>query len=132
MDTCKVNNCNNKKKFITRKSGKVRGYHLSLCALHFGETVSKANVARHGNSKIRQGYEFVRLGGKGQMYATHRIVMEQKIGRKLRAGESVHHINGIKLDNRPENLELWVGAIRYGQRAKDIQCPHCGKAYERT
>lgn len=39
----------------------------------------------------------------------HKAVMEAKLGRKLVKGESVHHKNAIRHDNRPENLELWVG-----------------------
>ena len=61
--------------------------------------------------------------------AEHRVVMERKLGRALRKGESVHHLNGIRSDNREQNLELWVGSVRYGQRAIDVRCPHCGKSY---
>ena len=38
----------------------------------------------------------------------HRYLMAEKIGRPLRADEDVHHINGVKSDNRIENLELML------------------------
>lgn len=52
-------------------------------------------------------------------YAEHRLVMEQKIGRYLVKNENVHHINGVRDDNRPENLELWSSRQPKGQRIED-------------
>jgi len=74
------------------------------------------------------GYVFVYLGDNRRVLE-HRLVMELALGRPLRPGETVHHKNGIRHDNRPENLELWIGNIRHGQRAVDVTCPHCGLPY---
>lgn len=42
----------------------------------------------------------------------HRLVAEQKLGRRLAHGEIPHHINCIKTDNRPENIEV-VRSVRH-------------------
>lgn len=46
--------------------------------------------------------------------------MEEKIGRLLASDELVHHKNGVRSDNRPENLELWCKSHPPGQRVDDL------------
>ena len=49
----------------------------------------------------------------------HIPVMEKKIGRKLKDMENVHHIDGDRGNNNPDNLELWVRSQPMGQRVSD-------------
>lgn len=64
------------------------------------------------------GYRVVSFDGR--VVLEHRLVMEQQIGRPLLPSENVHHKNGVRLDNDPENLELWVKKQCPGARVADL------------
>jgi HNH endonuclease len=58
------------------------------------------------------------MDSKGRI-REHVYLMSTYLGRPLRKGETVHHKNGNKLDNRIENLELWDRSQPAGQRVED-------------
>jgi hypothetical protein len=69
-----------------------------------------------------QGYARIRVinqEGRSTWPLEHRYVMEQKLGRKLIDRENVHHIDGNKTNNAPENLEIWISPQPQGIRVAD-------------
>jgi hypothetical protein len=98
-----------------------------LCSVHYarrrrlGDVRANQPVQRKdmtGRGTEHRGYVVITENGK--QVRQHRVVMEQMLGRSLLPGENVHHINGIRNDNRPENLELWVTQQPGGQRVSDL------------
>ena len=112
---------------ICSVEGCERAVHCNhLCNLHYhrylkwGTTDKKIGTRAKNGSGYIDSSGYVRRQHKTKQVLEHRQVMENILGRPLKNYETVHHRNGIRTDNRPENLELWSSRHPKGSRVEDL------------
>lgn len=101
--------------------------HYNRLRLYGDPTAGGPVRARGAGGSISHGYWFVVVPPEDRHLVPvgrtrdfeHRLVVARRLGRPLHEDEVVHHKNGDRLDNRPENLELWTTAQPKGQRVVD-------------
>lgn len=119
---CYVENCSSPKKALNlcnKHYEKLKKYGDPL----YGKEMEKGFIGKRYIDKYGYAFVYMPAENKAKKYeyvSEHRLVMEQKLGRKLLSKETVHHLNGNRQDNRPENLELWLYPQKPGQRVKDL------------
>lgn len=69
-------------------------------------------VASNGYVLVKVGFDHPLADVRGYAYE-HRLVAETKIGRPLLPGEQVHHLDGNKQNNSPQNLEVVMGGAEH-------------------
>lgn len=90
-----------------------------------------------GRTKHSEGYILIKARNhpfaNNSFYVfEHRLIMEKHLGRYLKPQEIIHHINGIKDDNRIENLKLFSNHKEHFSYIHiNIECPFCHTVFQR-
>lgn len=129
MITLTCDNC--KKEFKTYKCylKRKRKHHFcnKKCEFEYRSYNNNYENWKGGRISKSTGYRYIRINGKE--IAEHRLVMMKHLKRKLLSEEVVHHINGNKLDNRIENLQLLSNSehsTMHGlKKHKEVNCSMC-------
>lgn len=99
-----------------RSKGWCGGHYAQVAAGNEPKPLRK--LAPRGSGSLNgNGYRMIAVDGS--YVPEHRYIYEQFLGRKLLKEENIHHKNGVRHDNRLENLELWSSSQPSGQRVED-------------